>query len=126
MGGRDVNNVEFTNPFEYDPVANTWAARSPIPTPVQDMSAIYAPTTNKIYVFGGLNSVTNVVYNTTQIYDVAAGTWSQGTVMPGVRFGTYAGYYIPLFFTLLALRLWDWIEYFLGIGNEFEVRQEME
>src|SRR5438128_2002875 len=40
--------------------------------------------------------------------------------------GTYAGYYIPLFFTLLALRLWDWIEYFLGIGNEFEVRQEME
>src|SRR5437899_2568082 len=28
MGGRDVNNVEFTNPFEYDPVANTWTTKS--------------------------------------------------------------------------------------------------
>jgi plastocyanin len=27
MGGRDVNNVEFTNPFEYDPVSNTWATK---------------------------------------------------------------------------------------------------
>jgi len=27
MGGRDVNNVEFTNPFEYDPVSNTWTTK---------------------------------------------------------------------------------------------------
>jgi hypothetical protein len=28
MGGRDVNNVELPNPFEYDPVANTWTTKS--------------------------------------------------------------------------------------------------
>ena len=28
MGGRDVNNVEFTNPFEYDPGSNSWTTKS--------------------------------------------------------------------------------------------------
>jgi hypothetical protein len=28
MGGRDVNNVEFTHPFEYDPVGNSWTTKS--------------------------------------------------------------------------------------------------
>src|SRR5205823_5742941 len=28
MGGRDVNNVEFTHPFEYDPVSNSWTTKS--------------------------------------------------------------------------------------------------
>ena len=28
MGGRDVNNVEFTNPFEYDPVSNSWTTKA--------------------------------------------------------------------------------------------------
>jgi len=28
MGGRDVNNVELPNPFEYDPVTNSWTTKS--------------------------------------------------------------------------------------------------
>ena len=28
MGGRDANNVELTNPFEYDPVTNSWTTKS--------------------------------------------------------------------------------------------------
>src|SRR5262249_6567653 len=28
MGGRDVNNIEFTNPFEYDPAGNSWTTKS--------------------------------------------------------------------------------------------------
>ena len=28
MGGRDVNNVELTNPFEYDPGSNSWTTKS--------------------------------------------------------------------------------------------------
>ena len=28
MGGRDENNVELTNPFEFDPVAHTWTTKS--------------------------------------------------------------------------------------------------
>src|SRR5947208_4868317 len=27
MGGRDASNVEFTNPFEYDPVTNMWTTK---------------------------------------------------------------------------------------------------
>src|SRR6266404_5498270 len=28
MGGRDLNNVELTNPFEYDPGSNSWTTKS--------------------------------------------------------------------------------------------------
>jgi hypothetical protein len=28
MGGRDVNNVEFTHPFEFDPVGNSWTTKT--------------------------------------------------------------------------------------------------
>src|SRR5256885_263768 len=28
MGGRDASNVEFTNPFEYDPGSNSWTTKS--------------------------------------------------------------------------------------------------
>ena len=28
MGGRDSNNVEFTHPFEYDPMTNMWTTKS--------------------------------------------------------------------------------------------------
>ena len=28
MGGRDVNNVEFVHPFEYDPVGNSWTTKA--------------------------------------------------------------------------------------------------
>src|SRR5438132_14320986 len=28
MGGRDATNVEFTHPFEYDPVTNSWTTKS--------------------------------------------------------------------------------------------------
>jgi hypothetical protein len=28
MGGRDASNVEFTHPFEYDPVTNMWTTKS--------------------------------------------------------------------------------------------------
>jgi plastocyanin/N-acetylneuraminic acid mutarotase len=28
MGGRDASDVEFTHPFEYDPVTNTWTTKS--------------------------------------------------------------------------------------------------
>ncbi len=28
MGGRDINNVEFTHPLEYDPVGNSWTTKA--------------------------------------------------------------------------------------------------
>src|SRR5262245_17784568 len=28
MGGRDASNIEFTHPFEYDPVGNSWTTKT--------------------------------------------------------------------------------------------------
>src|SRR5207244_7577221 len=76
----------------YDPVADTWTTRAPIPSAVQDAPVVYG-NNGKLYVFGGLDSTTNVVYNLTQIYDIATNAWSNGAVMPAVRFGSYVGYF---------------------------------
>jgi N-acetylneuraminic acid mutarotase len=79
----------ITNVDRYDPVANTWAPMAPIPIAIQDAPSIHLA--GKIYVFGGLNSVTNAVINNVQIYDIATNTWSSGAPIPAVRFGSYAG-----------------------------------
>ena len=76
----------------YDPVANTWTALTPIPTGSSMASAIYYPPTNTIYVFGGSEADSGTVYNLTQIYDIAANTWSAGPTMPDVRAFMASGY----------------------------------
>src|SRR5262249_10533096 len=48
--------------------------------------------TNKIYVFGGIDS-TFTPSSVLQIYDVSAGTWSTGATMPGPRYFASAAYY---------------------------------
>ena len=77
------------NVDRYDPVANTWTARAPIPVPVQDAPAVFVA--GKIYVIGGLDANTNVVFNNLQIYDIAANSWSAGAALPALRFGSYVG-----------------------------------
>jgi N-acetylneuraminic acid mutarotase len=83
VGGFDGTNFVPTNQFnKYDPVANTWTSLTPIPTAFYDAPAVYAPNTNKIYVFGGIDS-TFTVLATVQIYDVASGNWlANGAPMP--------------------------------------------
>jgi len=88
IGGSNIGAM-LGNVDRFDPATNSWTARAPIPTAVQDAPAVYLA--GKIYVFGGLNSVTNVVFNTTQIYDIATNTWSTGAVIPALRFGSYVG-----------------------------------
>jgi len=56
--------------------------------------AVYYPTTNKIYVFGGEDAASGVNYNITRIYDIASNTWTTGTNMPDVH-SFMAGGYIP-------------------------------
>jgi len=57
MGGRDVNNVEFTHPFEYDPVGNSWTTKSATYTDnhVNNMacSVLNDSGTDYIYCAGG-------------------------------------------------------------------------
>ena len=69
----------------YDPVANTWASLPDMPQAAIMGTAVYYPTTNKIYIFGGEDSATGTNYNITRIYDIAGNTWTTGANMPDVR-----------------------------------------
>ena len=57
-------------------------------------SAVYYPTTNKIYVFGGSTRTPDpvTVYDVTRIYDIATNTWTTGAPMPGPRSQMASGY----------------------------------
>ena len=62
MGGRDVNNVELTNPFEYDPGSNSWTTKSATypDTFTNNMACgvLNDSGTDYIYCVGGSNFAT--------------------------------------------------------------------
>ena len=76
MGGRDVNNVEFTNPFEYDPVANTWTTKSATYpdafTNNMACSVLNDSGTDYIYCAGGSNFATQTTSGRVFRYDPIA------------------------------------------------------
>ena len=79
------NDDETVNLNEvYDPNTDTWATKTPIPTPVSSYAS--AVVDGKIYVIGGLAPVVNSSaksrVNLNQIYDPETDTWSQGTPIP--------------------------------------------
>ena len=53
-------------------------------------SAVYYPTTNSIYVFGGMNAAR--FSNATRVFDITANTWSSAANMPGPAPSMAAGY----------------------------------
>src|SRR5207245_1312144 len=83
VGGFDSGIGGPTDAFnQYDPVANTWTPLPNIPTGFYDAPSVYAPNTNRVYVFGGFDT-TFAVRDIVQIYDVASNTWvANGTPMP--------------------------------------------
>jgi N-acetylneuraminic acid mutarotase len=88
-----TTGTTVTSLYRYDPVANTWSTLAPMTTAGAIMaSAVYYPTTNKIYVFGGEDAATGVNSNATRIYDIATNTWSAGAPMPDVRSFMASGY----------------------------------
>ena len=88
IGGSTIGAMLGDND-RYDPVANVWLARAPILVPVQDAPAV--EFVGKIYVFGGLNSLTQQVFPNVQIYDIVTNSWSTGAPIPAPRFGSYVG-----------------------------------
>ena len=76
----------------YDPVANTWTPLADMPQAAIMASAVYYPTTNKIYVFGGEDALFGTNYNITRIYDIASNRWTTGANMPDVRSFMASGY----------------------------------
>jgi hypothetical protein len=77
---------------KYDPVADTWTPLPNMPRAAIMPTAVYYPTTNKIYIFGGEDAVSGTNYNITRIYDIASNTWSSGANMPDVRSFSAGGY----------------------------------
>ena len=74
-GGYSFTAPNYTNAlYRFDPVANTWSTLAPMADAITMASAVFYPTTNKIYVFGGWDGV--VTYCTTRIYDIATNTWT--------------------------------------------------
>jgi N-acetylneuraminic acid mutarotase len=92
-GGYSFSQPGLVNAFNrYDPVADTWTALAPIPTGSSMASAVYDPTGNKIYVFGGSDPDAQTVNNLNQIYDIASDSWSAGPPLPDVRSFMASGY----------------------------------
>jgi Kelch motif/Galactose oxidase, central domain len=77
----DVSSAQ-PNTWEYDPVADTFAERAPIPHSVG--GAASGVINGHLYVAGGRDA-TNTVVNLVWGYDIAADTWTQRTVMPGIN-----------------------------------------
>jgi len=84
------NNLDSL--YRYDPVADSWTTLANMPTAAIMPSAVYYPTTNKIYVFGGEDANTGTNYNITRIYNIASNTWTTGANMPDVRSFMASGY----------------------------------
>jgi len=95
MGGRDASNVEFTHPFEYDPVANMWTTKTAsYPDTITNNIAcgvLAESGTPYIYCVGGsqfgTNLVTGRVFRYNPIADsitTVAAPWPPGVnTLPG-------------------------------------------
>ena len=79
--------------YRYNPVNERWETFiTPMPAPEAMASAVYYPTTNKVYVFGGIDPNTGVVSNATKVLDITANEWSTAANLPAPRHSMAAGY----------------------------------
>ena len=92
MGGRDLNNVELTNPFEYDPSSNSWTTKSAIyPDAYTNNMAcgvLNDSGTDYIYCVGGSNFATQTASGRVFRYDPITDTIS--SVSSNFRLATRA------------------------------------
>ena len=79
--------------YRYNPVNERWDTYPPpMPAAVAMASAVYYPTTNSIYVFGGKDVDTGEVSAATRVFDITANTWTSVASMPEPRASMAAGY----------------------------------
>ncbi len=94
VAGGSVNpySLDGLNYFRrFDLADNRWVLLAPMPDGNARASAVYCPTNNKVYVFGGTNSAG--IASDTRIYDIATNSWSAGAGMPAARWSMGAGYH---------------------------------
>jgi len=84
VSGYDTGDVSSAQPntWEYDPIADSFTERTPIPHAVG--GAASGVINGHLYVAGGRDA-TNTVVNLVWDYDIAADTWSQRAEMPGIN-----------------------------------------
>ena len=94
-GGYSFSVGDNINEFgAFYPVTNVWTPLAPVPDLNNlEASCVYAPSVNKLFVFGGEEATLALVVNATRIYDFATNTWSTGAPMPDARAFMGSGYY---------------------------------
>ena len=90
-GGVNAGGTTLDTFYRYNPVNERWDTYPPpMPAALEMASAVYYPTTNSIYVFGGKNG--SVFSNATWVLDLTANTWTPVANMPAPRASMAAGY----------------------------------
>src|SRR5712691_3118365 len=93
-GGYSISSGTALDTFyRYNPVNERWETLlPPMPAAEAMASAVYYPTTNKIYVFGGFDPNTSAFTNAANVFDLSTSTWSSAANMPGPRAFMASGY----------------------------------
>ena len=90
-GGVDAGGATLDTFYRYNPVNERWDTYPPpMPVALEGASAVYYPTTNSIYVFGGKNGGT--FSNGTRVFDITGNTWASAANMPAPRAFMASGY----------------------------------
>jgi N-acetylneuraminic acid mutarotase len=87
----DPENGQFITDAveEYDPIANVWTRKAPIPTPRQ--AAVAATVDGKIYVVGGAGGSSGEPIATVEVYDPTTDSWAIAADIPTARLGAAIG-----------------------------------
>jgi N-acetylneuraminic acid mutarotase len=81
-----------TRVARFQPPTGAWQTLASVPDAHSESLAVYSPLNNKIYDFGGVDSV-GTVLATTRAYDIGTNTWATVAPMPGVRRQMGGGYW---------------------------------
>src|SRR4051795_13026756 len=93
VGGSNSGGSNFSSALatveEYDPAANSWATRAPMPT-ARNGLGLAAASYGQLYAVGGSNSGcsnSSIALAPVEEYDPAANSWATRAPMPTARNG---------------------------------------
>jgi N-acetylneuraminic acid mutarotase len=84
VGGFNSSGVIVPNVYRYDPVADSYLARAPLPT-ARSGAAVVADQNGLIYAIGGSPTGVNLAVARVDRYDPATNTWTQMASLPSPR-----------------------------------------